>query len=118
MGKKILVVDDDNYIREFLGGLLKDLGYEIEEATCLQEDLTKLAQSSVDLVLLDVNLPDSRGSDGLKKIRAVLPAAKVLMVTGDADGKLEEETKALGALGYLTKPFLIEEIQARISNII
>ncbi len=111
MSKKILLIDDDENIREFLGGFLKDLGYEIEEAARLQEALTKLEQRLPDLVLLDVNLPDARGSEGLKKVRAISPNLKVLMVTGDADSQLEEETKTLGALGYLTKPFLMEEIQ-------
>ncbi len=116
MGKKILLVDDDENIREFLGGFLKELGYEIDEAANLQEALTKLGQYSPDLVLLDVNLPDSRGSEGLKRVRAVSPTVKVLMVTGDADSQLEEETKALGALGYLTKPFLMEGIQKTVEH--
>ena len=106
---KILVVDDE--LAEFLVGMVQCFGYETEQALSIQEALQKLKASPVDLVMLDMNLPDSKETQGLEKIRGVYPNLKVVMVTGNAGDDLEKRAKELGAAGYLLKPFVMEKLQ-------
>ena len=97
---------------------LISLGYGVEVASTGREGLAKLKENLVDMVLLDVKLPDIEGPQLLMEIRALYPTLKVMMVTGSVDDKLMAETKALGASGYFTKPFnLVELAQALEKNL-
>ncbi len=94
---KILVVDDDTPLREMLASTVEMFGYEVAQAGSIQEALEKLKQGPIDLVMLDVKLPDADREQGLKRIREMFPQLKVIMVTGNVDDELEKQTKALGA---------------------
>ncbi len=115
---KILTVDDDPPLREMLASTVEMFGYEVAQAGSIQEALEKLKQGPIDLVMLDVNLPDADRHFGLEKIRAVYPQLKIIMVTGNVDDELEKQTKALGAVGYLTKPFLMEKLQEVLAKVL
>lgn len=115
---KLLIVDDDQELRGMLAGFLQSLGYEVEQAASVNDALARLQQSPPDLVMLDMGLPDSEGSEGLQKIRSAFPSTKVVMVTGNADGVLEKETRALGALDYITKPFDLEQIAQKLERML
>ena len=113
---KILVVDDE--VAELLVGMVQCFGYETEQAVSIQEALEKLKAGSMDLVMLDMNLPDSKETQGLEKIRGVYPDLKVVMVTGNAGDDLERRAKELGAVGYITKPFQMEELGQKLEKIL
>lgn len=115
---KILVVEDNKNLRENLIFLLKKFHYVWEGAWNGQEAELKLAQSSYDAVILDINMPIMNGKDFLKKIRSAGKNIPVLALTSDSmlDDKLEMFD--LGVDDYLTKPFEIEELIARLKSIL
>ena len=111
---RVLIVDDEAAIRRALRPPLSELGFQIHEASRGEEALQLLHSTQVDVVLLDINMPGIGGIETLRRIRAAAPRLPVLMVTV-LDGE-EEKVEALepGADDYITKPFSIRELIARI----
>jgi two-component system KDP operon response regulator KdpE len=111
---RILVVDDEPAIRRALRSPLIELGFQVAEASRGEEALQLLRSSAYDAVLLDINMPGIGGLETLRRIRTFLPRIPILMVTV-RDGE-EEKVAALeqGADDYVTKPFSIRELIARI----
>ncbi|MCP9820350.1 response regulator transcription factor [Synechococcus sp. Cruz-9H2] len=110
----VLIVDDDPELRRFLAGELKADGYGVESAGTGQEALTRIRGGEWDLVLLDWTLPDFSGVEVCRRMRASGLDTPVLMLT--ARDAVSERVEALdaGADDYLTKPFSIEELLARV----
>jgi two-component system, OmpR family, KDP operon response regulator KdpE len=115
---KILVVDDESSIRRALRPPLMELGFEVSEASRGEESLIMLRSAVYDAVLLDVNMPGIGGIETLQRIRAFAPRLPILMLTV-RDGE-EDKVKALemGADDYVTKPFSMRELIARIRTAI
>jgi two-component system response regulator MprA len=111
---RVLVVDDDPELREFLLGELAMEGYACEAAASGQSALQALRGQSWDLVLLDWSLPDFSGVEVCERLRATGVTTPVLMLT--AHDEVAERVRALdaGADDYLTKPFSIAELLARV----
>ncbi len=111
---RVLIVDDDPELRRFLAGELKADGYGVESAGTGQEALTRIREGEWDLVLLDWTLPDFSGVEVCRRMRASGLSTPVLMLT--ARDAVSERVEALdaGADDYLTKPFSIEELLARV----
>jgi two-component system KDP operon response regulator KdpE len=110
---KILVIEDDQEIRRFLKASLENHGYELIESETGQRGLDLVADERPDLVLLDLGLPDV---DGLSVIRRLRGWSEVPLIVISARGREADKVKALdgGADDYLTKPFSVGELQARI----
>ena len=108
----VLVIDDDPHVRRFLRAALAGHGHTVIEATTMAEGLTQLAQEP-GIVLLDLGLPDG---DGLAVLRALRPDSGVPVIVLSARGQEGDKVAALdaGADDYLTKPFGIAELLARI----
>jgi len=111
---RVLVVDDDPELREFLLGELAAEGYSGEAVASGQAALLALRQQEWDLVLLDWGLPDFCGVEVCERLRAGGSTTPVLMLTAHDD--VPERVRALdaGADDYLTKPFSIAELLARV----
>ncbi len=111
---RVLIVDDDPELRLFLAGELQADGYGVESAGTGQEALTRIREGEWDLVLLDWTLPDFSGVEVCRRMRASGLDTPVLMLT--ARDAVSERVEALdaGADDYLTKPFSIEELLARV----
>lgn len=112
---RLLIVDDDPDLRAFLSGELSAEGHRCLLAATGQEALMQLRQPPpLDLVLLDWTLPDFSGVEVCQRMRASQISTPVLMLTARDD--VSERVKALdaGADDYLTKPFSIEELLARV----
>lgn len=101
----ILIVDDDPLFQKVLKKQLSGWNYEIAVSTSGQEAIDFVNQNSVDIVLLDIGLPDIEGHQVLEHIRRKSPDTLVIMITGDTS--LESAVEALrgGAYDYLRKPF-------------
>ena len=112
-GSRILIVDDDKQIRRVIRTTLAAQGYDVEEARSGEEALEKLAKQKADLVLLDINMPGAGGIETCGKIRSLFDTA-IIMLTVRSDE--EDKVKALdaGADDYVTKPFGMPELLARI----
>jgi two-component system KDP operon response regulator KdpE len=113
MGKRILVVDDEPQIRRFLRISLTAEGYEVIEAPRGQDGILKCFKEKPSLVILDLGLPDL---DGQKVIARIREGSEVPIIVLSVRSKDQEKVIALdrGANDYVTKPFSIEELLARI----
>lgn len=112
--KRILIVDDDEEIRELLEFDIAQSGYIVDTAKDGLEGLNKALNNSYDLILLDVMMPKMNGFDVCKNIRQAKLAIPILMLT--AKGTIEDKTDGFdnGADDYLVKPFDIQEVLLRI----
>jgi signal transduction histidine kinase len=102
---RILVIDDEQGIREGCRRVLAPEGYQVETASSLREGTERLTAGSYDLVLLDVMLPDGRGVDLLETIRLRDPDTVVAIITGYATVELAVDAIRQGAYDFLSKPF-------------
>lgn len=112
-GAKILVVDDEKGIRRFLENSLQNQGYEVFLAENGRKALQLFKSKHPDLVLLDLNLPDMFGGEVLKTIRQE-HATPVIVLTVLNSDKDKIEILDLGADDFLTKPFSVAELGARV----
>ncbi|RMH62188.1 MAG: DNA-binding response regulator [Calditrichaeota bacterium] len=116
--KKVLIIEDDPDIGDLLEMHLKDLQLNLDRATDGENGLEKALDNEYELVILDLMLPRMNGMDVCKKIREKKKSLPILMLTA----KSEEFDKVLGlelgADDYITKPFSIRELLARIKAII
>ncbi|MFN8374422.1 MAG: response regulator [Anaerolineae bacterium] len=112
-GAQILIVDDELQIRRFLRISLEAKGYHIHETATGQEAILKTAQLRPDIVILDMGLPDMDGLEVLKRLREWTETPVIILSVRDND---HDKVAALdaGADDYLTKPFSLEELMARI----
>jgi two-component system response regulator MprA len=113
-GSWVLVVDDDPDLRQFLLQELRIEGYNCLEAASGSEALMRIRAQPLDLVLLDWSLPDFSGVELCRRLRQTLNDTPVLMLTAHDDIKERVEALDAGADDYLTKPFSIEELLARV----
>jgi two-component system KDP operon response regulator KdpE len=109
----ILVVDDEPQLRRTMRATLTDLGYTVIEARSGEEALEMLRRESVDLVLLDLNMP---GIGGLETCRAIRESSDVPIIVLSVRNTEHDKVEALdaGADDYVTKPYGIQELLARI----
>ena len=112
--KRILIVDDDEEIRELLEFDIGQSGYSVDTAKDGIEGLNKALNNTYDLILLDVMMPKMNGFDVCKNIRQAKLSIPVLMLT--AKGTIEDKTDGFdsGADDYIVKPFDIQEVLLRI----
>jgi CheY-like chemotaxis protein len=105
MTKRILVIDDEENIRQMMRLTLEAAGYEVGEAGTGMEAFAILGGDALwDVVLLDQKMPGMVGTEVLKRIRVLAPAARVIMVTAFASIELAVEAMQLGAGDFLRKP--------------
>jgi len=109
MKATVLVIDDDETIRHFLPRELTAEGYQVLTAESGQAGLRVLEKEPVDLVLLDIRLPDLSGIQVLERIRVQWPELIVVMLTGEPDHETAVQAMRLGARDYLTKGRPIRE---------
>ena len=109
----VLVIEDDQQIRRYIGYALKEESFRVLDAPTAQRGLSVLVSEIVDLVLLDLGLPDYDGMDVIRKIREW---SQVPIIVVSARDQAREKADALdaGADDYLTKPFSTTELMARI----
>ena len=106
MAKKILIVDDDLYIRELYEEVLKGEGYEVDAAVDGEDGLGRLKQGGYDLVLLDVMMPKIDGLgvlDGLQKTPAQKPNGPIILLTNLGHDPIIKEAMNKGAVSFLIK---------------
>lgn len=114
---RILVVDDEPQIRKFLSIALRSQGLTVVEATTGGEALERMATDAADLVVLDLGLPDLDGLDVLRDLRSWSTVPVIVLSVRASES---EKVRALdaGAHDYVTKPFGIQELMARIRGLL
>ena len=118
--RTILVIDDDPAIRKVLSLGLERQGFSIRLATNGQEGLDILASGTIDpdCILLDIRMPVLSGKEALPKIRELLPFTPVIMLTAYNDLATGLEAMKNGAYDYITKPFEINDLRARVTSVL
>ena len=116
--KRILIVDDDDEIRELLEFDVSQSGYFVDTARDGMEGLNKALNNTYDLILLDVMMPKMNGFDVCKNIRKSKPEVPILMLT--AKGTITDKTQGFdsGADDYIVKPFDIQEVLLRVRALV
>lgn len=108
---KILVVDDEESIREFFQIMLKREGYEVLCASQGAEALTLLKRHQVDLVISDIQMPEMSGMELLAQVKEIDPEIPMIMITAFGSTETAVEAMKLGAYDYLQKPFKLDEVK-------
>ncbi len=108
---KVLVVDDEESIREFFEIMLKREGYEVSTAANGAEGLDRLKKERFDLVISDIQMPEMSGMELLQAAKEVDPELVVLMITAFGNTETAVEAMKLGAYDYVQKPFKIDEVK-------
>ncbi len=116
MPASILIVDDEQGIRESLGALLRDEGYETETVASGEECLERLEKRRFDLMLLDVWLPKIDGIETLERIQAQDGAPMVVMISGHGNIETAVRATKLGAFDFVEKPLSLEKTMLVVRN--
>ncbi|MET3289181.1 UNVERIFIED_CONTAM: DNA-binding response OmpR family regulator [Brevibacillus sp. OAP136] len=115
---KILIVDDEEHIRELMRIFLRNEGFEVAEATNGAEALSIVEKSAIDLVILDIMMPHMDGWELCKKIREHGPDIPLLMVTAKGEAGQKVKGFQLGTDDYVTKPFDPLELVMRVKALL
>ncbi len=116
MKPRILVVDDEESIREFLEIMLKKEGYEV---TCVEDGQKAkdiLVKKSFDLVISDLQMPNVTGIELLQHVKSQYPELLFMMITAFGTTETAVEAMKMGAYDYVTKPFKLDEVRINIAN--
>ena len=121
MAKKILIVEDDKFLRELIARKLTDEGFDIVEAVDGEDGIKKIKETKPDLVLLDLILPSIDGFEDLSRVKGDVSLTSIPIIILSNLGQKEEVEKGLelGAVDYLIKAhFTPGEIIEKIKNIL
>jgi len=116
MPSSILIVDDESGIRQSLGALLRDEGYEVEAVESGDECLREIERRSFDLILLDVWLKKMDGLDTLERLQGRDGAPMVVMISGHGNIETAVRATKLGAFDFIEKPLSLEKVVLAVRN--
>jgi len=114
--EKILIIDDEASICSSLKGILEDEGFLVKTAESGEQGLELLKSQNVDLVLLDIWLPNMSGIEVLKKIKAMEESPQVVMISGHGTIETAVTATKLGAHDFLEKPLSLEKVVLTVRN--
>ena len=113
---RILVVDDEDYMREVVRGALETANFEVDEATDGKTALAMLRQSPYNVIITDLRMPGITGDTVLEEALSLFPETIVIIMTGDGSIRSAVEATRRGAYDYLEKPFQLEELIMRVEK--
>ncbi len=116
MAKQILVVDDEDRIRQSLNGILGDEGYEVMEAKEGSQALKQIETDPPDLVLLDIWMPGIDGMEVLERVKGQISSLPVIMISGHGNIELAVKAVKLGAYDFIEKPLSLEKVLLTVNN--
>ena len=114
----VLVVDDDPAFRKGLAASLKTSGYAVDLARNAEEALYYLRERPIDIILLDINMPEIGGVEACRRIRALAPLSGIVMLTVRDTEDDKVQALEAGADDYVTKPFRLRELIARLRAVL
>lgn len=112
--KSILIVDDEEIIRDFLSEVLED--YDLTLATDGDEAIEKISQKKYDLVITDLRMPRVPGEEVVRAARAADAQAKVIVISGYSSLYTVSQSVRNGACAFLSKPFSIKELMQSVTT--
>ena len=114
----VLVVDDNESVREVLTIMLSRRGHRCESASNGIEAMQKVKQSNFDAVITDLQMPEMDGIVLMRELSHHFPDLPVMIMTGQPDDSLVESAMSAGARGLLSKPFEISELMMRLHQML
>lgn len=120
MAKKILAVDDSKSMRQMVAMTLKNAGYDVTEAEDGIDALTKAKSNQFDLVLTDINMPNMGGIELTQSLRGIssYKIIPIICLTTESTDEMKAKGKAVGATGWIVKPFSPEKLLSTIGRVI
>jgi DNA-binding response OmpR family regulator len=118
--QRILVVDDQQEILDLTTMVLGGAGYEVVTASSGGEALSHVGRETIDLVLLDINMPEMDGWETLRLLRADEELEHLPVVMFSVKGEVSDKVQSLkeGASAYITKPFIVDDLVARVRGVL
>ncbi|MGO9566701.1 MAG: response regulator, partial [Desulfomonilaceae bacterium] len=119
-GETLLLVDDEEFVRDLGKRILRKAGYKVITASNGKEALELYGNEpgEIDLVILDLLMPEMGGKECLKELHKIEPELKVLVASGFSAASSVDESVELGAKGFVSKPFRIEELLQQVRRIL
>jgi two-component system response regulator PilR (NtrC family) len=114
--ERILVVDDEQSMREFLSILLSQSGYSVVAVAGVKEALQKIKNDAFDLIITDLKLPDGNGLEVLEEAKSSDPDAQIIVITAFGTAETAVNAMKKGAYDYITKPFLVDHIRLTVQK--
>lgn len=114
----LLIVEDEQKIGEILSEYLNMQGHRVIKHVSGEAALSWLRENRADVVLLDIKMPDVNGLEFLRRMKDMGVESKVVMISALRDSGTIEKALELGAHGYLTKPFGLEDVKKSISGLL
>ncbi len=112
MTRKVLIVDDEALVRNYVRRALATRGWTVTEASDGASALRLFGAEKFDLVVCDLKMPDMRGEEVARRIREAAPAVKIIVITGSVSNITSPIVPGVDVDGFLIKPFGIDEIRA------
>ena len=113
---RVLIVDDEKGMRDFLSILLKKEGYAVAQSESADRAAEQIGKGEFDLIISDISMPGKSGLEVLKQTKAQNPDTPVILITAYASTESAIEALKLGAYDYIVKPFDVEEMKAVVRN--
>ena len=119
-GQRILVVDDQQDIRDMTALVLSGAGYRVDTVDSGESALSTLEQDRFDLVLLDINMPEMDGWETLRLIRSDDELTGLPIVMFSVKGEIRDKIESLqeGAVDFVTKPFIVDDLIERVGKVL
>lgn len=118
MARKVLIIDDEEVVRNYVRRALAARGWEVTEAAGGPEGLRLAEASEFDAAVCDLKMPDLRGEEVIRRLRAARPAMKIVVITGSVSDLPGELPGGVRPDGALLKPFGIDEIRGLLDRLI
>lgn len=106
----VLIVEDNEDVRDILVETVMAFGYEVTAVETVADAAVSVSVREPDAILLDIVLPDARGTAGLEQLKRLRPGIPIIMVTANSDEDLAREMLKRGAFDYVMKPFDREQL--------
>ena len=116
--ERILVVDDEMLAREMVSNIVNQIGYEAVTAKNGKEALEVLRKTPITIMITDIKMPEMDGLELIKSTRVGFPNTDIICMTGHGASYTYTDLVALGAADYITKPFTIDEMRAKLDRVV
>lgn len=117
MSGRILVVDDEEVVRNVLRAKLESCGYQVVEASDGKQAIQRLNEGICEVLITDILMPEKDGLETLMHVRRAQPDVKVIVITGAGNDLYLDNARGLGASRVFAKPFELEEIAAAVKEL-
>jgi len=115
-GAQLLIVDDQEGIRELLSDACTMMGYQVATAASGTEALNKVKNENYDVIFVDMKMPGLDGLSTIKQILQIRPEAKAFLMTGFGEKKIMDDALSCGVKGIIFKPFDLNQIREMLKN--